>query len=70
MRKRKDQPELPHDLETIPDYDEVVLKEDEQEADPEPPAGFEDLLHEEWSSNRGHSQFLNIHYPMSSQWTC
>ena len=30
------------------DYNEVVLKEDEQEADTEPAAGFEDLPYEEY----------------------
>ena len=48
MRRRKGQPELSYDLQTMADYDEVVLKEHEQEADPEPPTGFEDLLYEEW----------------------
>lgn len=48
MRRRKGQPELPYNLEMMAHFDEVVLKEHEQEADPELPAGFEDLLYEAW----------------------
>ena len=48
MKRRKGQPELPYDLETMAHYDEGVLKEHEQEADTEPAAGFEDLLYEEY----------------------
>ena len=48
MKTRNTRRDLPCDLESTPELEEVVLVlEDEQEVDSEPPPGFEDLLYEE-----------------------
>ena len=53
MKTRNERRDLPHDLESTPEFEEVVLaEENEQDVSGEQTLGFEDLLYEEWKDRQ------------------